>query len=332
MSDFDPYLSEKDGGLYRDPDFFIVCPPRCGSSLLTVLLNMHPEIAIAQDTSVFTEYKDAHLVADMVANQRLENFNFRFLGHILSDVAIQQISKQVLSYSDPNQRLVISFFLTNFFRFHAADTMVDDPRKDRGTGHEYLKYIDFDHFFALFYGSGTPPQKAFNLIINSIIRGSGLAGRTIGEKTPSHALCAPLIASLYPEARFINLIRNPIPYVGSRKQRVDTSIEQHCLLYRHSLDLMVENGGRGMFIRYEDLLNNTDETLRSIHAHLGVAPRTMDDELDSGVYPQYVGKSIDPSRDKKNWDFVDDSERALIRQQLPDAFDRFYSDSTNAPT
>ena len=65
------------------------------------------------------------------------------------------------------------------------------------------------------------------MIINNIIDGEGLEGDVRGEKTPSHAMQVELLTALYPEARFVNLIRNPITFVGSRKQRVETTIEDH---------------------------------------------------------------------------------------------------------
>ena len=58
-----------------------------------------------------------------------------------------------------------------------------------------------------------------------------------------------------------------------------------------------------------------------------LAVRDLPDNLESTIYPKYVGLKVDPERDKENFEQVAEEERVLIRQCCKENFERFYPDS-----
>ena len=309
----------------KDPEIFIVCPPRTGSSLLTVLLNSHSQIAIAQDTSVFSSFKTA--VALM--NQARAGKKGIAVDHPLQKLSaetVDYLKVEPLNYSNEDHRLIIYYFLKNLEKYHSLDSFKADPRKDRGFGIKYLEYIDFESIIYKFKNGGIFAKEIFNLIIHDILKGVGIEGAVLGEKTPSHVADSKLILSLYENSKIINLVRNPISTIGSRRQRVDASIEDHCKYYNKCFSYMIDST-RTMFVKYEDILSNPGQVCKNIHSFLGLEPEDLPEDLESGIYPKYVGLKVDPERDKENFKRVTEEERVFIRQCCKETFERFYANS-----
>jgi len=308
----------------KDPEIFIVCPPRTGSSLLTVLLNSHSKIAIAQDTSVFSAFKVAVSMNqdrigkdDIIAHHPLEE---------LTPKTVEKLKVTSLHSYNEEHRLIIYHYLKALEKYYSVHTFKADPRKDRGFGKKYLDYIDFESIVNRFKTEGIFAKEIFNSIIHYIIEGVGIEGTVLGEKTPSHVADSKLILSLYEHAEIINLVRNPISYFGSRRQRIDDSIENHCLYYNTCLSLMVDSP-RTMFVRYEDILSDPGQVCKSIHTFLGLEPEDLPENLETSIYPKYVGLKVDPERDKENFEQVTEEERVFIRQCCKETFERFYADA-----
>ena len=309
----------------KDPEIFIVCPPRTGSSLLTVLLNSHSQIAIAQDTSVFSSFKNA--VALM--NQARAGKKVVTVDHPLQELTsktIERFKLAALKSNSEEDRLILGFYLKLLEKYHSIDTFKDDPRKDRGFGKKYLDYIDFESIINKFENGGIFAKEIFNSVIHHIIEGVGIEGTVLGEKTPSHVADSSFILSLYENSKIINLVRNPISTIGSRRQRLDDSIENHCLYYKVCLSHMVDSP-RTMFVKYEDILSDPGQVCKSIHTFLGLEPEDLPENLESGIYPKYVGLKVDPERDKENFKRVTEEERVFIRQCCKETFERFYANS-----
>jgi hypothetical protein len=99
------------------------------------------------------------------------------------------------------------------------------------------------------------------------------------EKTPNHALFMPRITSLYPETRFIHVLRHPVPSIFSRKinfpfnhdipldelaQRwrdMASSIEEFRALKPHAI----------MTVRYEDIASDPLSEMAKICLFLGIS-------------------------------------------------------------
>jgi len=306
----------------KDPDFFVVGPPRTGTSLLTVVLNARPDIAIAQDTSVFSEFKNAAVTFEHIQQNKYDGLVHPLISFNQQSTAM--IKSLRLNFSSERHMLLMGLYFSGLLKFHARDTFVDDPRKDRGTGIRYLQGIDFTKIYERLARDEVPVREIFNYIIHRIITKAGLKGSFIGEKTPSHALLSIFLADIYENAKFINIIRNPITFIGSRRQRLDTTIERHCYYYNYNIEQMLDNPERAIFVRYEDLLSDADKQCRRIHKFLGLREAELDGSLDAGVYPKYVGSKVDPDRDRKNLEFTSEQEREEIKSRLAHIYEKFY--------
>ena len=283
----------------KDPEIFIVCPARAGSSLLTVLLNSHSKIAIAQDTSVFSCFKNAIGMMHRTRLGKAANPDYHPLIELPPDT-VERLKIKSLQYCDEKDRLVLFFYLKFLEQFHSVDTLKTDPRKDRGFSRKYHEYIDFESVINKFENGGIFAKEIFNLIIHHIIKGVGIKGTVFGEKTPSHVVHSKLILSLYENSKIINLIRNPISTIGSRRQRVEASIENHCTYFNICMNYMVDSP-RTMFVKYEDILSDPGQVCKNIHSFLGLEPEDLPVNLESTIYPKYVGPldaptEVDPAR------------------------------------
>jgi len=98
----------------------------------------------------------------------------------------------------------------------------------------------------------------------------------------------------------------------------------HCIYYRSIIEQMIENDGRSITIKYEDLIKNPDITISKLHRFLGVNETPISDNLNPGSYPKYVGSKIDKSRDKQNHDFLTSDMKNEIKYHLKDLFELYY--------
>lgn len=315
---------------YSDPDFFVFGPPRSGTSLLTVLLSQHEDIAIAQDTSVFSEFKNALLAFEAFNSNNFKGFDEPSRSK-LSPGGIEYVKNHPFSLRNPNEALLLMFYFKYLLRFYALDTVKYDPRKDRGTGFDYLEAIDFNELYRQLLSD--PPVKmvsVFNQIIHQIIEGSGQTGKCLGEKTPSHIFISDLIADLYPDAKLVTIVRNPLTYIGSRRQRLrEEPIAGHCSFLNSAIDCILDAPERNIIVRYEDLLSRPSEECQRIHRHLGLREIPVPEKLDPGVYPKYVGSNIDLERDKKNLEQIKPDEKQVILRECRGIFQRFYPEDLN---
>lgn len=113
--------------------------------------------------------------------------------------------------------------------------------------------------------------------------------RWIGEKTPDNVLNFRLLATLFPRARFLHIVRDGRDCAVSswfHNMRVDPdeTLRQHPTIHRFIANcadawatalqedqvFAAEHPGRGMTVRYEDLLDHPTETLRGILTFLEV--------------------------------------------------------------
>lgn len=97
------------------------------------------------------------------------------------------------------------------------------------------------------------------------------------DKTPRYYLIIPEIVKMYPEAKFIFLFRNPLAVLSSI---IDSWYGGKMRLHAHYIDLMIGPRllaeahellkDKSLFIKYEDLITNTDDTLASIFDYLDI--------------------------------------------------------------
>ena len=133
---------------------FVICgPARSGTSLLSSLLNSHPAIGCAQDTTLFNSMKFAYsqLVVDnmpdmqVVSNPKQETFRetwhrFPLVGfsrapfkpEIIRQIIFSPLSDVLSSQSIAGK--VLGQTLSNLSKCFFVDFQIDDPRKDRALG------------------------------------------------------------------------------------------------------------------------------------------------------------------------------------------------------
>ncbi|MEY8213845.1 MAG: sulfotransferase, partial [Colwellia sp.] len=309
-----------------DPDFFISGPPRSGTSLLTVLLSNHPSVSIAQDTSIFSEFKKSAIWLEKITQRKFEG-NLNFEDELFELDKLTSLMHRPYNENKGQANLLFNLFYTCFIRFHAVDFFIPDPRKDRGTGLNYLNDIDFVYILKEIKEKNLPIKSLLNYIVNSIIKVENNDINLRGEKTPSHMLHSLLLRETYPDSKFINIIRNPLGYTGSRHQRFDIPIKQHCNYYRKNIKHMITNDGKTITIRYEDLIHKPSITLKEIYNFLEIKNIELTDNLEPGSYPKYVGKKIDKNRDNNNISYLTSQMKAEVKEHLKDIFELYYPES-----
>jgi len=143
-------------------------------------------------------------------------------------------------------------------------------------------------------------------------------GKTIcGEKTPAHALHLQKILSTYPNVRAIGLIRDARDCVLSNLKQSWThnNPEKHAAEWsRYSEKLrqaQVEYPGRVRLVRFEDLLSDTELTVRAVDEFVGVSfdKCQLRSRPTDGVIPSW----------EKNWkakssEFVDANRKFAWRE------------------
>lgn len=311
-------VKHKDSNLLNDPDFFISGPPRCGTSLLSVLLNSHKSIAIAQDTGIYSEFINAAAFL-----YKENNIKYTSLS-ILESEFVKLVKERPMNLDSRNDTLLLNFFFTSIVKFLAIDFFIPDPRKDRGTGMRYLNHFDFQFALNRIKELNLPFKSILNYCVNSIIDGECINGMMRGEKTPTHILPPSFLRSVYPNAKFINIIRSPLGFVGSRQQRFNASIKEHCDYYRSIVEKMIVDDGRTLTVKYEDIIEKPEITINNIYKFLGVKKSEIPDILDPGSYPKYVGVKIDKNRDKQNLDSLSYPMVKEIKYHLNDLFKTYY--------
>lgn len=106
----------------------------------------------------------------------------------------------------------------------------------------------------------------------------------VGEKSPGHIHCVPLLAGLYPKARFVACLRDPRAVAGSelRAEWGTRSVDKIASRWKRVFDqhqrlsraLPAE---RYLMLRYEDLVTRPQESLVRVCSFLGeeLAPQML---------------------------------------------------------
>jgi len=144
------------------PNFFVSGIPRSGTSLLSSLLNSHPDIGCAQDTGLITSFKFAlaeyasslysehELIPGIKAGQlpaynlahylQVDN-DLQFKGFI--DAASARPLANLMSEHSNMGRVFSRFIQHYLLGMWLGDFQIPDPRKDRAIGISYMKCVDW---------------------------------------------------------------------------------------------------------------------------------------------------------------------------------------------
>jgi hypothetical protein len=122
----------------------------------------------------------------------------------------------------------------------------------------------------------------------SAIAATNRGARLIVEKTPGHYRYHAVIKRLYPDARFLQLVRDPRAVVASLLAASKTSwgkwapknAKSAALVWRDAMEIchrqLPRYGEDAMAVRYEDLLAEPEKTLAPIWQWLGLEPIPFD--------------------------------------------------------
>ena len=195
------------------------------------------------------------------------------------------------------QRLVAERFKlrtlpeTHFFerlgKYYPVDSRLA-PDKAQALLTELKPYLDMDpaRHAALLSQPEVPVRALFLSLVEEQIGNARdtAAGRWL-EKTPMHVLSMPVIGGLFPQAKFIVMLRNPLTAFASRRELSEPGkgwgeewkpIEFFCREWRLMLDKVLafedDHADRVLRVRLEDLSEDPEAEIARIGKFLGKTP------------------------------------------------------------
>jgi hypothetical protein len=215
----------------KKPSFFVLGVPRSGTTLLRHLLDTHSRIAVCPEISTG-----------------------RLLWRLNSIKVIKDRWQSIL--------------LLNHFYSRTED--LSDPIWQCFARHA-LRPLNFP----------ISTDTWYSLLIDDYLKEKGAT--IYGEKTPDNTFYVPLLSKAFPESKFIILLRNPfditlsICEIAIIKLKVPISSKlllRFAVLVKRGLhDLFIKKtiaNKKIIFIQYENLIQQTDDTLDRICQFLGV--------------------------------------------------------------
>jgi hypothetical protein len=99
------------------------------------------------------------------------------------------------------------------------------------------------------------------------------------EKTPFHYSLIDKIEGFYPQAKFVNIVRNPLFTIPSRKKNIPADQNKSIKAMSHGWNAMVNsfnnfkqnNPDKIYLIKYEDLVNKTEESMGTLCRFLDIS-------------------------------------------------------------
>jgi len=224
---------------------FLCGHPKTGTSLLLTLLDSHPQLVVYPEETGY----------------------FRWFASHTRKLGLQQkidLVDQLLTYSfhwDPE---------------NIRSRQGDFPDRDYAeVPHERVR-AQFHAFLDEMGPSDANLLSAAVLAYGKISGQLGKQTRRWVEKTPYHELHADLIYSLWPEAKCIQLIRDPRDTFASyRRKHTDWRPETMALSWGRSTHHALRNSrrfgeDRYLVLRYEDLVENVRGTIARVREFLGL--------------------------------------------------------------
>lgn len=273
------------------PDYiFIVGPPRTGTSLLRKILDSSEEVAICGETHFFGGPGTLTMFMQSVFGEQIPFFNnkvrrglqrtFRQVGDISTEGGAQKIVNYI--YDDLN--------LPSWQRV--------------------CHQVSREEFLQCLLASDRTDRALFDLVISYQANGKPIRG----EKTPEHVHQVPTLQGWFPQAKFIQMFRDPRAiYISQMKKKhkhprwhqrliANLSIIPEVLL---SLNIIIMwrriaqlhhkyqqlYGDNYLFCRYEDLVLEPEVQLKNISEFLEI------DFSEAMLQQTYHNSSLVP-RDK----------------------------------
>jgi hypothetical protein len=244
--------------------FFIVGSARSGTTLLRIMLNAHPDVAVPPESRFITE-----------------------LWRGEDEVEVDDLLKRLRDHR----------------RFKVWDLPIDEVRAQiTGSRASYTEAIEASY-------------RAY----------AAHRGKSIyGDKTPRYVENIPLLASLWPQAKFIHQIRDGRNVALSYAEVPfgPKDVAGAARLWKTRVSAGMQSGrdlaGRYMEIRYEDFIDDLESSAKLVSDFLGIdfdegmldyTERARDDILPRAAkYNPNISKSVSDAR-KRSWqDSMSDSQ------------------------
>ena len=275
------------------PHFFVLGFQRSGTTMLRLMLNAHPMIAVPHETFFIP------LVA-----ARLENFG---------------------PLTDPAARARL------------LDAIGDDHWVQKG------------EFITPEGRAAALAETSYPAMVQRLFEAHAVrAGKPVwGDKTPNYTHSADILARLFPDARFIHLVRD-VRAVASAMKRVEWGTDDvETLAIKWTLaTLSADRVGhvladRYLRVRYEELISDPADALARMCAHLGLPfdaamlefHRTSNKHTPdkSKVWHQNSMRAPNVAKIAEWRSALSPAEISLIEGRAAPALDRFGYDMVNAP-
>ena len=316
----------------QHPRFFIFGPERSGTTLLTFLLSGQPNLFVLNDSFVFDRYVEwalmggshgevskagrlARLIIGLAPNIRLKSAqDLRYWRRLYYSARARKASQlepdRVLSPTEIN-----GYLQTLKARYLAS--LVDERSSFLN---DYVKGL-------------AQPEGALSLrnVISAAINSvsalfTDSEGLILGEKTPIHTPYSEWIMDLYPDAKAILMVRDPVANVASIMKRYgdfQQSIDSYHI-YADTL-LTLADSARVLTIRHEDVIESTATTIQSILRFLGPDLRFDPScPVHSYTKTEYTGRAIDASRVGTTPNTLTVNQERKIRARFSEIESRFY--------
>jgi hypothetical protein len=244
--------------------YFIGGAAKSGTTLLMSLLDNHPQLVVLPEETGYLEHRREYL--------KLKNHQAK-LRHLLDQLGM----------------------------FGSSAGCYDTSP---GCGADARSYVNFDHdrFLALAEDFILQPGMNDSLLFSEVIRAYGIAAKADWrncvrwvEKTPRTETCEEALDELFPDAKLVQIVRDPRAVFASFKNRIVNRYGHHTKAHRlprswnrsaREIPRLRRDPSRFLVIRYEDLVKNPEEILKTICQFGGF-------EFSEGM--------LEPTRAGKGW-------------------------------
>jgi hypothetical protein len=140
-----------------------------------------------------------------------------------------------------------------------------------------------DHIVSMARDRRLSPKDLFEAIVSHFLSAQTQVSGTVHtfrwiEKTPNHVYFLDRIRGFYPQAQFVNIIRNPVWAIQSRREKFpfnrETPVKTLARLWVKSIasaeDFSARYPGKLLSVRYEDLVKDPMKELRGVCDFLGI--------------------------------------------------------------
>ena len=239
--------------LYRE--IFLGGAPKSGTTLLLGLLESHPDLLVfPEEVALFNRavLRSGEHDPRALAEHILHHTEVRRLSEKGAPAARPGESENQVDYSFFNYPAFEKNFLARVDAFSSASQNVSVPRHVlQSLFHAYAETLE-------------PPRDHPRLLV---------------EKTPANDYFAPWLFRLFPDAKLVQVVRDPRAVYASRRQRLLHDSPSHSKAFRLvnewnrsvSQRFTYKNSSaRFLSVRYEDLVRDPRSVVEQVCAFIGV--------------------------------------------------------------